>query len=80
MYPIIQKENENFIIIGITTITQLSCCDAKEHERIKNKNENDMTNHEKKILKLKPLNKIPQDFNMGKYHYYEDGKFKEGNE
>ena len=80
MYPVIQKENEKFKVVGITSIPQLSCCNEKEYNRIEEKK--DKSEFDKEFLKLKPLKKIPEGFimNSKKNYYYEDGEFKEGNE
>jgi len=79
-YPIIQKENNEFRIVGMTTTPQKGCCDEAEQniiKAIKDKNESDI-----EFLKLKPLKKITKGFimNSEKEYYYEDGEIKEGNE
>jgi len=74
MYPIIQKENKEFRVIGVTSIPQNGCCDENEHNIIKAKKEHNKFDIE--FLKLKPLKKIPKSFIMNgeKDYYYEEIK------
>ena len=80
MYPVLQKEDKNFRLVGETSTPQKSCCDENDQNIIKAKG--NKTNSDLEFLKLKPLKKIPKDLTMesDKDYYYEDGEIKEGNE